>query len=162
MCWQHVKQDVNMCFIYRPLLHCTAHWSCQSLYEKQRSWSWIELKCLTHSCLFIKVICDPVYPKILGFSIVCLLCVSACKGPCSDLRDHLVLFGSCTDKSEPDLLLAEASSSGEAGEERFVRPLVCREQPSRTKTSVITVNLRQCSMAANRAGTIQARPNNGK
>ncbi|KAI9547456.1 hypothetical protein NQZ68_017005 [Dissostichus eleginoides] len=52
------------------------------------------------------------------------------------------------DKSESDLLFPEASSTGEAGEERFVSPLVCRERPGRTKTTVITVNLRKGSMAA--------------
>lgn len=55
----------------------------------------------------------------------------------------------CADKSESDLLFSEASSTGEAGEERFVSLLVCRERPGRTKTPVITVNLRKGSMAAN-------------
>lgn len=55
----------------------------------------------------------------------------------------------CADKSESDLLFSEASSTGEAGEERFVSLLVCREQSERTKTPVITVNLPKDSMAAN-------------
>lgn len=71
----------------------------------------------------------------------------------------------CADKSESDLLFSEASSTGEAGEERFVSLLVCREQPGRTKTPVITVNLRKGSMAANQStnqpAAIQRLPNNG-
>lgn len=83
------------------------------------------------------------------------------------MRDHLVLLYSrqCADKSESDLLFPEASSTGEAVEERFVSPLVCRELPGRTKTPVITVNLCKGSMAANhptnQQAAIQSRPNNG-
>lgn len=53
------------------------------------------------------------------------------------------------DKSEPDLPFPGASSTGEAGLERFVPMLVCREQPGCTKTSVVTVNLSNSSIAAN-------------
>lgn len=176
MCFKHKHDCVNERLNVRLI---SVAGDCSE--ESQRSYSWSERRsALTHSCLFIKVICDPVCPKTEKISRVCvcvfvvvrantvhigpLLCY---KGTCCQLRDHLLLLHS----SQCAQIKANQTFC-------FLKPpppermewnvLFCcwyaESGPDAQRRRKITVNLLKGSMAANYPTTqpIQSWPNNGK